>query len=132
MRVPVAVDKPVLLTTGGGGAGSAPEGFDLSVDFVNAGKEAVTVVGIGRSGPGLKLLNPERRGPYVVLPGESIGLELKYRVTNCKTAPRGNWPVPVRVLRPKGVETVYLNRSIGGGPADSWLPSMVRHACSSR
>ncbi|MEU8356077.1 hypothetical protein AB0C27_08685 [Nonomuraea sp. NPDC048882] len=131
MSVPIAVGKPRLLTTGGMGGVSDQNGFELSVDFVNAGKESVTIVGIGRSGPGLKLLNAERRGPYVLLPGESIALQLKYRVTNCKTAPRGKWPVPLRVLRPKGEETVYLDRSIAG-TRDTWLQGFVKHACSSR
>jgi hypothetical protein len=131
MSVPIAVDKPHLLTTGGAGGVGDQDGFEVSVDFVNAGKESVTIVGIGRSGPGLKLLNAERRGPYVILPGESIALQLKYRVTNCKTAPRGTWPVPLRVLRPKGEETVYLDRSTAG-PADTWLQGFVKNACSSR
>ncbi|MEV5494548.1 transglutaminase-like domain-containing protein [Nonomuraea fuscirosea] len=64
-RVPLAVDEPRLSTTGGYGG---RDGFEVSVDFVNAGKESVTIAGIGRSGPGLKLLNAERRGPYVLLP----------------------------------------------------------------
>ncbi|PRX63625.1 hypothetical protein B0I32_11075 [Nonomuraea fuscirosea] len=67
-RVPLAVDEPRPLTTGGTGGYSGQDGFEVSVDFVNAGKESVTIVGIGRSGPGLKLLNAERRRPYVLLP----------------------------------------------------------------
>lgn len=131
LSVPLAVDEPRLLTTGGAGGYGGQDGFEVSVNFVNAGKESVTIVGIGRSGPGLKLLNAERRGPYVLLPGESIALELKYRVTNCKTAPREPWPIPLRVLRPKGEETVYLNRSTAG-PPDTWLQGFVKNACIHR
>lgn len=131
ISVPIAVNKPRLLLTGGISGGGAQDGFEVSVDFVNAGKESVTIVGAGRSGPGLKLLNAERRGPYVILPGESIALQLKYRVTSCKTAPRGTWPVPLRVLRPEGEETIYLDRSIAG-TADSWHQGFVKNACGSR
>ncbi len=99
----------------------------MSVPIAVGKPRLLTTGGMG----GVRLLNAERRGPYVLLPGESIALQMKYRVTNCKTAPRGKWPVPLRVLRPKGEETVHLDRSIAG-TRDTWLQGFVKHACSSR
>ncbi|MEU7749285.1 hypothetical protein [Nonomuraea sp. NPDC049158] len=129
--VPVAVKEPHISLTGGIGGGSGKGGFEISIQFGNAGKESVTIVGIGRSGPGMQLLNPQRRGPYVILPGESIALQLKYRVTNCKIVPRGTWPIPLRVLRPKGEETIYPDPSIAG-EEDQWYQEFVKSICGSR
>ena len=131
IRVPVAVDEPRILLTGAADGFSDESGLEVSMDFINAGKESVTIVGIGRSGPGMQLLTAERRGPYVILPGEAMALHLKYRVTNCKTVPRGTWPIPLRVLRPKGEETIYLDRSTAG-TADPWHRRFLRDTCGSR
>jgi hypothetical protein len=113
------------------GGGGGESGFETTLEFVNAGKESLTIVGIGRSGPGMRLLNAQRRGPYVILPAESIALQLKYRVTNCKIVPRGTWPIPLRVLRPKGEETIYPDRSIVG-KEDRWYQEFVRSICGSK
>jgi hypothetical protein len=121
--VPVSVSAPHILSNGIGMTRSKNRNgiktFDIKLSLINSGKEAITIVGFGRSGPGLKLLLPERRGPYVLLPGEEMALQLPYKVTDCEAAPRGRWPVPVRVLRPTGEQTVYLKLvEVGGDPWD--------------
>ncbi|GII64144.1 hypothetical protein Skr01_42290 [Sphaerisporangium krabiense] len=114
--VPVSVSAPRIVANGGAGGSSSGDGkgggdLDLTIGITNEGKEAVTIVGFGRSGPGMKLLLPARRGPYVLLPGEEMGLQVKYRVTDCKAVPRTEWPIPVRVLRSGGEQAVYLKSS---------------------
>jgi hypothetical protein len=83
---------------------------------VNAGWTAITVVGAGRDGPGLSLqavsTDPDGKValplPSTVEPGGTLTFVLRYRVTDCAAVPAEPWPVPIRVQRPWGVQSVYV------------------------
>ena len=67
------------------------------------------VLGIGRDGPGLVLESVDGALPLTLGHNEGVGVMLHYRVTDCAAVPTGSWPVPVRVERPWGTYTVYID-----------------------
>lgn len=66
---------------------------------------SVRVTAAGRSGPGLRLLSttglPLRLGAH----GSAV-VSLRYQVTSCKVVIAGAWPIPIRVERIWGAQTV--------------------------
>jgi hypothetical protein len=40
--------------------------------------------------------------------GRPLKVRVVYRITDCSAIPSGHWPVPVRVKRAWGVQTVYI------------------------
>lgn len=81
----------------------------VQLPIVNRGWRTETVLGVGRDGPGLAL-EPPLAGhfPVAIPPGTGVAITLRYQVTSCAAVPQGDWPVPVRVSRPWGVQTRYL------------------------
>lgn len=46
--------------------------------------------------------------PITLGPGDTADAEFVYQVTDCGNIPNEEWPIPVRVERPWGVQTVYV------------------------
>jgi len=79
-----------------------------SVSVHNDGLLSVRVLGVGRSGPGFTLSSVTGTFPTTVDPGGDLKFTLTYLVTDCAAVPAGAWPVPIRVERPWGVQTVHI------------------------
>jgi len=116
----VAVPRVRWSEEGGFMWATGPDFVSQAVHVVNDGWLPVSIVGAGRSGPGLELVavqdgppdpvmvrtNPL---PYVLRPGQSLTLVVVYRITDCSVITKDPWPVPVRVQRPWGTQTVYIS-----------------------
>ncbi|MBO3749105.1 hypothetical protein J5X84_23760 [Streptosporangiaceae bacterium NEAU-GS5] len=86
---------------------------NVSVGFrvVNEGWAPVTLIGAGRSSSYMRLLSVEdTHFPITLGSGQWADITLSYHVTDC-AIPVEPWPIPVRVERPWGTETVYVDPS---------------------
>jgi hypothetical protein len=102
----------------------APADPDLSqqVRIENHGWLAVRIAGVGADGPGIHLrestvdqrLTPQT--PFVLKRGGTAAVTMSYRITDCTAVPADPWPIPVRLLRPWGIQTVHV-----------WLPPLRAH-----
>jgi hypothetical protein len=81
-------------------------------ELVNDGGFPVEVLSVGRDGPGLaraEMPPVERTVPGGRLgPGETMWVGVAYEVTDCAAVPAGHWPVPVRIARPWGTYTAWV------------------------
>lgn len=119
--------------------------FTVALQLNNDGR-AIEHVTIGRSGRGLQLTGVDGLTDGALPPGASVGVVLRYRVTDCagsgaRVQP-GDWPVPVTVRRPWGATTVHLavpellRTSMAGAddqavaPVAAWQQQMARMACT--
>ncbi|WP_433352785.1 hypothetical protein ACQP25_06085 [Microtetraspora malaysiensis] len=69
----------------------------------------VTIVGAGRSSSFMRLLRVEgTHTPITLGPGDTADFEFVYKVTNCSAVSPQKWPIPVRVERPWGMQTIYV------------------------
>jgi hypothetical protein len=92
------------------GVGTGPYEMRIPVTIHNNnGWAAVRVLGAGRGGPGLELVEVAGFAPQTLPPGGELGFELRYRVTDCAAVPEQPWPVPVVVGRPWGAQTIHLH-----------------------
>jgi hypothetical protein len=89
-----------------GGGPDLPPYLEFTV--ANLGRVPVTVVGAGRSGPGLELIDAAGPFPVTLAPGDTMLVRLTYRITDCDGVPRGWWPVPLRVDRWWGEQTTEV------------------------
>ena len=119
-------------TADGSLAGPGVITYDLSIR--NDGLTEVRLLAAGRSGPGLELVQVASPFPVTLGPGDGAILRLFYRVTDCAAVPTGPWPVPVRVERPWGTRTTYVNL-----PAEyvqarkvEWQRARADEACASQ
>lgn len=64
--------------------------FTVNLDMKSGSQEPVTIVGIGRSGPGLELLSPGKQDSQVLQPRQSLGFSLKYKIIDCAAVPKGS------------------------------------------
>ncbi|WP_089209693.1 hypothetical protein [Streptosporangium subroseum] len=110
--------------------------FTVNLDMKSRSQESVTIVGIGRSGPGLELLSPGKQDSQVLQPGQSLGFSLKYKIIDCAAVPKGEWPIPV-LVEVSGVQTtVYAAlRALGSDPegkraAEPWQTALSTEVCS--
>jgi hypothetical protein len=110
--------------------------FTVNLDMKSRSQGPVTIVGIGRSGPGLELLSPGKQDSQVLQPRQSLGFSLKYKIIDCAAVPKGEWPIPVRV-EVSGVQTtVYAAlRALGSDPegkqaAEPWQTALSTEVCS--
>lgn len=90
-------------------ASTSPELVMHEVVVANKGWAPVEVLGMGRSGAGLELVEVRGTFPTTLEPGQTLQAELVYRVSDCAAVTVDPWPVPVRVRRPWGVHTSYLD-----------------------
>lgn len=108
------------------------------VQIKNEGWLPATVVGWGRSRPGLELV-PETKAPHVLRPGQSMEVTITYRIKDCAAVTNDPVPMPVRVDRFWGTHTVYieLERQAPrdyqgfwhGEPYVEWDTYWVSHVC---
>ncbi|MET9065460.1 hypothetical protein [Streptosporangium sandarakinum] len=118
-------------------SGGARE-FVIRVDVQNLNKGPVTLVGIGRNGPGLRLMSADD-SPQTLKPRERVSYELRYRVTDCDAVPRKDWPIPVRVRQGAGQRVVevplagFAPDAMEGGEESSatvpWQAAMAGEVC---
>jgi hypothetical protein len=109
--------------------------FTVNLDMKSRSQEPVTIVGIGRSGPGLELLSPEKQDSQILQPRRSLGFSLKYKIIDCAAVPKGNWPIPVRVEASGVQTTVYASlRALGSDregkqAAEPWQTVLSAEVC---
>jgi hypothetical protein len=96
----------------------------------NTGLVDATVVGVGRDGPGLRLVGVEGDLPVTLKPNSGSVFVLVYRITDCAEVPRGSWPVTVRVDRPWGTQTVDL--MVRHRQSMPWQAALVDTECAAR
>src|SRR5690606_9122870 len=92
----------------GWGSSASPDQVSHEVVVENKGWTPVEVLGMGRSGAGLELLEVRGTFPTTLEAGQIMRVEVVYRVTDCAAVTADPWPVPVRVQRPWGVHTSYV------------------------
>ncbi|WP_144119289.1 hypothetical protein [Catellatospora sichuanensis] len=100
---------PDLVQNGSTGDSYGWDPPSITFSLHNDGFTDVTVVEVGRSGPGFELQRVDGV-PVLLLPGESVRVTLVWRVTDCARVPTGSWPVPVRAVTWRGESTVYLDQ----------------------
>jgi hypothetical protein len=103
-----------------------PTGVRVTFILANTGRFPATVLGIGRSGPGLEYVATEADLPATLAPGQSLGAVLVYRITDCTGYPRGSWPVTALVDRPWGTMTVDVAQE---HPEYPWQEHVVSTWC---
>jgi hypothetical protein len=112
-----------------------PAGARVRITVANSGWAAVTVLDIGRSGPGLELLDvegPDRAPspfPVTLRPGEEVTAVLVYRITDCDATLVGDWPVTAQVDRPWGTVTVEVPVPGGMDGVLPWQEHVVSSWC---
>jgi hypothetical protein len=116
---------PRLEGTDGMGAEIYDSGWiRVTVSVTNAGVVPVTVVGAGRSDPGLQFLRADGTFPTTLRPGGSMTVGLQYQLTDCAAVPEVSSPVAVEVRRWWGGQTVDLQTR-----DDWWQRRLVDHIC---
>jgi hypothetical protein len=95
--------------TAGWGGSSGPGTFSHDLVLENQGWTPVTLTGVGRDGPGLKLDRVFTVFPLTLKPGQQVTINLTYRITDCAAVTRDAWPVPVRIDRWWGEQTAYVD-----------------------
>jgi hypothetical protein len=135
------VVRPHLDRSGVGMSGVAmlnPKVIAQEFGVRNNGWTTVRVVGIGQSGPGLRLLaptDPDLRGsgisgkqpPFDLHPGQTVEIAVAYLVTDCAAVTADPFPVAVRVDRPWGTQTIHipLSQSYDGPNGVASNPTMT-------
>ena len=103
-----------------------------SVTVENTGWIPVTVTGAGRDGPGLRLRRVDGVFPTTVPAGGEFTFTLTYEVIDCAAVRADTWPVPVRVDRWWGTESVLVD--LPDAPTDDgvvkpWQRALAEQAC---
>jgi hypothetical protein len=103
-----------------------------SVNVENTGWIPVTVTGAGRDGPGLRLQRVDGAFPTTVPAGGTFTFTLTYEVIDCAAVRADTWPVPVRVQRWWGTQSVFID--LPDAPADNgmvmpWQRALADQAC---
>ena len=86
----------------------APTSFQTIFEVRNRGLVPVTIVGVGRDGPGLKQTSLGMTLPLTVQPGANVTVAITYSITDCSDYIREPWPLPIRIDPPWGEQTVYV------------------------
>jgi hypothetical protein len=122
------LSEDVRLTVPKEAFGFTADGRGLTVSFQlrNTGPRSFRVTDVGRTLPGLELVDVVASGspvsfklvgageqplpPFALPPGDAVLLSLTYRLTACNDVPRDLRPVPVAVRdgRARGVRAVTL------------------------
>lgn len=103
--------------SGGYGWSTGPDVVRHDVMIRNEGWTPVEVLGLGRGGAGLRLVEVRGVFPTTLRPGQTMEAAVVYRVTDCAAVTADPWPVPVRVRRPWGIYTAYVSLPTQTSPA---------------
>lgn len=134
---------PRLAHDGSGGYGFDPDEPALihyEFEVVNEGRFLLDIVGVGRAGPGLEPVaypSALAGAPTDAVsagrlePGGKLLLGVAYRVTDCDAVPDGPWPVPVRVARPWGAQTVWIGLPTQSGRDFDLPPDRIQEGSQS-
>jgi hypothetical protein len=103
------ITSPLKADAGEFGASYTRSPMTFTVEFPvhNIGLIPVTIEGVGRDGKAVTVLSA-RAVPEKVGPGESTTIQLAYSVSDCRDFVHGTWPLPIRIHRPWGTQTVYV------------------------
>lgn len=93
-------------TSSGRGTGG-DRTFTVTIKVRNEGRFGLDVASVGRSGGGLRLASAT--GGQHLAPSAGTELTLTYQVTDCSQIPGGSWKIPVRVERPWGTATAWVD-----------------------
>ena len=83
--------------------------IEHSVEIRNTGWVPITILGAAESGPGLRLDRIDGSFPMTVEPDATVSFVVRFTVTDCAAIPTGAWPMPVRVDRWWGEQTVLID-----------------------
>ncbi|WP_067144269.1 hypothetical protein [Microtetraspora malaysiensis] len=101
--------QAVMLEGSGGSSDSDTRVTTIRFGIRNEAWTPVTIAGAGRSSSFMRLLRVKgTRTPITLGPGDTADFEFVYKVTNCSAISTQEWPIPVRVERPWGMQTVYV------------------------
>jgi hypothetical protein len=109
--------------------------FTVNMEMKSSSREPMTIVGIGRSGPGMTLVPPKKQDARILQPGRSLVFSLKYKITDCAAVPKGDWPIPVRVEASGGQTTVYASLQMFGSDREGkpagkpWQTALSGEVC---
>ncbi|MEV7005355.1 hypothetical protein [Streptosporangium sp. NPDC051022] len=115
--------------------------FSVRVNVRNLNDGPVTVFGVGRNGPGLRLLSSRRPIPHSLPPEQATGFDLRYEVTDCRAVPRGDWPIPIRLEQDGAPALAYASMrmvpakrtgSAGEASGASWQDVLSGEICAPR
>jgi hypothetical protein len=132
---------PRMSATGGYlGTAPGPEPtFAFTLSLRNDTDVTANLRSVGRSGPGLRLIDV--KAPSELAARTSALITLHYRVTDCSAVPTTSWPIPVRLDRLWGQDTAWVAGSLllPDAEADTddpslwnipWQQEMAQMACS--
>ncbi|WP_433419539.1 hypothetical protein ACQP1V_05700 [Microtetraspora malaysiensis] len=101
--------QTVMLEGRSGSGDSDTRVMTIRFGIRNEAWTPVTIVGAGRSSSFMRLLRVEgTHTPITLGPGDTTDFEFVYKVTDCSAVSAQKWPIPVRVERPWGMQTVYV------------------------
>lgn len=102
---------PRLMPTGAAGYGYGDERDPWRIHYQfavrNDGWFSVEIADVGRDGPGLALVGARGAGQRIDA-GATADVGVTYEVTDCAAVPSEPWPVLVRVVRPWGTQTLWM------------------------
>lgn len=106
--------------------GSRESTYQFTV--TNFGLTSITITSIGKSGPGLELLEG-RANPATVGPQERTRILVKFRVTDCDKVNSEPWPLLVRFTA-GGLSSLQYLHLMGASPSVPWQKAISEAICS--
>jgi hypothetical protein len=105
----------VALDDANGRTGPRPAEQTMNLHIQNDGEQAVRIVGVGGDHAGIRMLRATAEGrpitprsPYVLDPAHTVEITMFLQFTDCAAVSTRPWPIPVRVARPWGTQTVHV------------------------
>ncbi|MDP4505603.1 hypothetical protein [Nonomuraea turcica] len=109
---PVARLLADTVESGGGWSDAAKRTVSMRFAIRNDGWTSVQVTQVGHSSSFMRLIEADGpRFPLELEAGERVQVELVYQVTDCDNITSEDWPIPVRVERWWGAQTVEVDPS---------------------
>ena len=94
----------------------------------NIGDRSITINSVGRSGPGLQLLDGKAE-PRSVPPRGRSTISARFKVEDCRRIPSGAWPLPVAfTAKDQAAKTQYLDVA-GTSPKTLWQSAATDAIC---
>ncbi len=106
----------VAMDDANGRTGPRPAEQTMNLHIQNDGELAVRIVGVGGDRAGIRMLRATAEGhpitprsPYVLDPAHAVEITMYLQFTDCAAVSTQPWPIPVRVARPWGTQTVHVS-----------------------